>query len=53
MKSYYYDADLTYELNHLLSILILIRAIILFKIILDFTIYMSPRAYRLRFKKFI
>lgn len=52
MRNYFYDCLVNYEINHLLCIVIFCRFYIFVRILLNMTLFRSPRAYRLRFNLF-
>lgn len=47
LKEFSGDDEVIYEINQILSIFTFLRVILLSKILLSFTYYLSPRAYRL------
>jgi len=53
MRMFVDDSWMTYEVNHLLSIFMMLRVIFLIRMGLFYTIYLTPRAYRLWFFNFL
>ena len=49
MRVYADDSYVSYEVNHLFAIFIMFRVVILCRIALYYTIFLTPRAYRLWF----
>lgn len=49
MRIYVDDSLITYEVNHLLEIFAMFRIIILIRIVLCYSLYLTPRAFRLWF----